>query len=116
MERSVHILGSRVHLGTVLQEKHYDIDVAETRADVQWSLLFASTCIHLSAVSQQDADNIGLKRRLSKFSSSVTSYSFKTHLISTRCQVQRSLSTNSWYIWAGIVLQKINDNIHTSHE
>lgn len=57
----VHILGGGINLCTMLQQKHYDINVAQARCNVQSCLLFASSCIDLSPVSQQNSNNIGLK-------------------------------------------------------
>lgn len=47
----VHILCNRVDLRSVLEEKHDDVDVAQTRCNVQRCLLFASTSIDLGTVA-----------------------------------------------------------------
>lgn len=56
----VHILGDRIDLGTVLEQQHHDVDVAEARRNVQRRLLFAGARIHLRTVAQQNANNVGL--------------------------------------------------------
>jgi len=39
VQRCVHIFRRGINVGAMLQEQHYDIDVAQTRRDVQRRLL-----------------------------------------------------------------------------
>lgn len=64
----IHIFGGGVDFGSVLQQKHNNINVAKARSYVQWCLLFASSGVHLSAVPQQNPNDVGLKQNKRKFS------------------------------------------------
>lgn len=61
VQRRVHILGGRVHLGPVLQQQHGYVHIAQTGGDVEGSLLFPGAGVHLGTVSKQDSYYVGLK-------------------------------------------------------
>jgi hypothetical protein len=47
----VHVLGDSIDLGSMLEKQHDDVDIAQTRSNVQWSLLLASTGIDLGTIA-----------------------------------------------------------------
>lgn len=55
MQRVIVVSSHRPHVGAVLQQQHGDVDVAETRRDVQRRLALAGLRLHRRAVAQQDA-------------------------------------------------------------
>lgn len=57
----VHVLGGCVHLGAMLQQKHHDVHITQSRSDVQRCLLLSGTSVHLGAIAQQDANDVGLE-------------------------------------------------------
>lgn len=51
VQSRVHVLGDSVNLSSMLEEKHNDVNIAQTGCDVQWCLLFTSASIDLGTVA-----------------------------------------------------------------
>lgn len=47
----VHVLGDGIDLSAVLEQQHDDVDVAQSRSDVQRRLLFTCASIDLGTVA-----------------------------------------------------------------
>ena len=60
VERRVEVLGAGVDGGVVLQQQQHVVRVAEPRRDVQRRLVLSRTRVHLRAVAQQHAHDVGL--------------------------------------------------------
>lgn len=61
MQCRVHILRGGVHLSAMLQQQHHNVHIAESRGDMQRSLLLPSSCIDLGAIAQKYSDDVRLK-------------------------------------------------------
>lgn len=51
VQSRVHVLGDSVDLSAMLEQQHDNVNVSETRRDVQRSLLFTSASIDLGTVA-----------------------------------------------------------------